>query len=80
MKDSFNQLDHFFDCAFTSRSRRMAVGGHVSQVHEIDLKIVEKLAMASQVSGAAQRERSRSPTADQRACRVFGWFPIESAH
>jgi len=38
----------------------MAVGGHVSQVHEIDLKIVEKLAMASQVSGAAQRERSRS--------------------
>jgi hypothetical protein len=20
------------------------------------------------------------PIADQRACRVFGWFPIESAH
>jgi hypothetical protein len=44
-KNCFNQLDHFFDCAFASVSRDlggMAVGGHVSQLHEIALKIVEK--------------------------------------
>jgi len=46
----------------------MAVGGHVSQVHEIDLKIVEKPAMAAQVSGAAQRKRycSRKAACSER--------------
>ena len=39
-----------FSGAFTSRSGRKAVGGYVSQVYEIELKIVEKPAIAAQAS------------------------------